>query len=241
MNIKALFFLCLFFFSAQFVSAQVINLEPKEPNMNESVQENSSTSVELDNIPDFSNSIKIFFMNNNISQPQSYPIDLRLKLKLDEPIFIKKAFIGDYFKATVKEDLILKTDAFSQLFLPKGSYVRGTIGFLKKPGILVMTGELNINVDQIVIPTGDIIPVNASLDFQKGYSLGNGNLDSAFTQNPVISQKQIRINVNDIGFKLIKNFFIGNLIVLYSEENNYNFFKDQELQVVLKGSLIIDP
>ncbi len=56
----------------------------------------------------------------------------------------------------------------SSLLLPRGSLIRGRIASVNKPRIISRAAKIGLKLDQIVTPTGEVIPLDAALEFEKG-------------------------------------------------------------------------
>ena len=135
-KILSLFFLIVF--SNCYVAfAQQNNLTLRAPSFSGEDEENIPSRVDIKAIPSFPEIIK----NKSL-----IPIDSRLRLSVDNFIDAKTSMIGDYFKAHVLEDLFISSE-IPQLVVPKGSWVRGRVSFIKKPNIFSKSGKIVLHLN----------------------------------------------------------------------------------------------
>ncbi len=87
------------------------------------------------------------------------PIGTRLALILENTINTKTAAPGDpvYFETIYP--IVLD----NRILIPVGSYVRGQVTQVKRPGKVKGRGELHVRFDEMTLPTGYTLPLNASL------------------------------------------------------------------------------
>lgn len=258
---KEFLFILFFVVLTSTVHAQVDNLVPRSPldlqKLGES-QENIPTQIDFKNIPDFPKRINPKASKLRILiQDESLPLDSRLKVMLDTPLSTKNSKVGDYFKAYVAEDFYLPTRP-PTLLVPRGSWLRGRISFVKKPNILIMAGKLRINVDELVIPLGEVIPLNAIVDIQQGITNESGLLEPILLGEEGVSRANKLINkffesksisnnlVNEalvfktLDFSVIGSLIDGEIIALISSLSEMNTLnKGQELQLVLRREVHI--
>ena len=246
-----LFTLSPFFpFSLSSSSAQEADLTLRSPVKLEELNnsdENIPSPIEVKTLPDFP--IKI---NKNI------PVQLntRLRLIVDSYIDSKKAKTGDYFKAHVLDDFYLPSPLPlplepPQLIVPKGSWVRGRISYLKRPIIFSKTGKMKIHLDHLTTPSGEITPLNAELNVIQGVENEDENgqgflmpLHYDQSKTPLSEQEQSSLGGVDLSGgngnllrSIVQYLLNGSLIALVPLEDNINFIKGQELQVVLKKEI----
>ena len=87
------------------------------------------------------------------------PIGTRLALILENTINTKTAAPGDpvYFQT------IYPIVVENRVLIPVGSYVRGQVTQVKRPGKVKGRGELHVRFDEMTLPNGYTVPLNASL------------------------------------------------------------------------------
>ena len=101
------------------------------------------------------------------------PLETRLKLVLETAVDSSTSKPGDIFEAHVKDDLFLGAN----LVLPRGSLIRGRIWNVAKPKLISRAAHIGLKLDEIVPPVGEVIPLDAALEFRKGVSNKKGQLD----------------------------------------------------------------
>ncbi len=87
------------------------------------------------------------------------PIGTRLALILENTVNTKTAAPGDpvYFETIYP--IVLN----NRILIPVGSYVRGQVTQVKRPGKVKGRGELHVRFDEMTLPNGYTMPLNASL------------------------------------------------------------------------------
>lgn len=212
-------------------------------------EDNIPSQIEVEKISNFPQIIKKTSGQRISATQAAFNLNSRLRISVDSSLYAKTAMIGDYFKAHTIEDFYIPTES-PQLLIPKGSWVRGRISSLKKPNILIMSGKIGIHLDQIATPLGDVTPLSAEIDIQQGLLNNEGILDplinpSNKTQGanqPVyINLPAKTISAKNLGFSLVNKLVSGSLLALFSEGDNISLHKGQELQIVLKNDINLDP
>src|SRR5262249_33087422 len=101
------------------------------------------------------------------------PVETRLKLVLEYPLDARTSQPGDIFEAHVRDDLFVGRS----LLLPRGSLVRGRVIEVPIPRLMSRAAKVGLRLEQIATPSGEVIPLDAALEFQKGFSNQKGELD----------------------------------------------------------------
>lgn len=177
------------------------------------------------------------------------PVSTRMKLVLEYPIDAKVSRPGDIFEAHVKEDLFLGRS----LILARGSLVRGRVVEIVKPRLLSRAAKIGLKLDQIVTPTGEVIPLDAALEFQKGMTNKTGQLDpgtnlgtrvnsavkSVAGVNPDGSTNGalVAANVATLGAPIVATAIGSSAIALFRTGDNVSLQPGQELEVLLTNDL----
>ena len=227
-NLFLLFLIiCLFITSHESQISANDSLSLKVPLQENEPQENLPSQINLSTIPNFP---KPGVSNTTI------PLNTSLKLVVDNFLDTKTAMIGDYFKAHVLEDFYIQTDP-PQLILPKGSWIRGRISFLKRPNFFIKTAKISLYLDQLVTPLGETLVLDTELDVQKGILNENGWLRPQTVKSTDTQVWPISIPVSNIGIPLIKNLLTGKLYALFSQNDTTTLSKGQELQIVLQRNV----
>ena len=220
---------CLIVMSHDSRAANYDSLSLKAPIQENEPQENLPSQIDLSTIPNFPR-----FGVSDIT----IPLNTSLKLVVDNYIDVKAAMIGDCFKAHILEDFYIQTDP-PQLILPKGSWIRGRISFLKRPNFFIKTGKIGLHLDQLITPLGGVLVLDAELDVQKGI-VGEGGL-----LKPVIKQADakvwtdstLNVSISNLIPSLIGTLLTGKLYALFSQADTTALNKGQELQIVLQRNV----
>jgi len=236
---------CLLLILINGLCSVVYGLDLKAPIEIQTDESNNPTQVELKKIPNFPAAIKKSSAHKISANATSIPLDTRLRLGVDSPLDAKLSMLGDYFKAHIIEDFYIPS-APPQLVVPRGSWVRGHISFIKKPNVFSMAGKIGLHLDQLVTPVGEVIPLDAELDIQQGIVNASGILDpmTGFgtkaiepTQNLLDSTTGKAISVVTLGTPVVGTLVAGSLIALFSYGDNITLARGQELQIVLKKDI----
>ncbi len=208
-------------------------------------ENNNPTQVEIKKLPNFPTISRKSSSHRIGASATSIPLDTRLRMSVDSPADAKLSMIGDYFKAHILEDFYIPSTP-PQLVVPKGAWVRGHISFIKKPSVFSMAGKIGLHLDQLVTPTGEVVPLDAELDIQQGIVNNQGILDPMTnygtkalepTQKLLDSNTGKAISVATLGTPVIGTLVAGSLTALFSYGDNITLTKGQELQIVLKKDI----
>jgi len=177
------------------------------------------------------------------------PVETRLRLVLETPVDAKTSTPGNIFEAHVKDDLFVG----STLLLPRGSLVRGRVYEVTKPRLLSRAAKIGLKLEQIVTPTGEVIPLDAALEFQKGLTNQKGqfdpgtnfgtrvegNIKSVTGMNSTGSARSalIAANVATLGAPAIATAIGGSAIAIFRSGDNVSMGVGQELEVLLTNDL----
>jgi hypothetical protein len=184
-------------------------------------------------------------------QSATLPVQTRLKLVVEYAIDAKTSKPGDIFEAHVKDDLYIGR----QLILPRGSLVRGRAVEITKPRLISRAAKIGLRLEQIVTPTGDVIPLDAALEFSKGLTNKQGQLDpgtnlgtrveSSVRTVTGLSDKQsgatkgalLAANVATLGAPAIATALGSSAVALFSHGDNISLQPGQELEILLTNDL----
>lgn len=177
------------------------------------------------------------------------PTSTRMKLIVEYPIDAKVSKPGDIFEGHVKDDLFLGRT----LILPRGSLVRGRVVEIVKPRLLSRAAKIGLKLDQIVTPTGEVIALDAALEFQKGTTNKAGQLDpgtnlgtrvnsavkSVAGVNPDGSTNGalVAANVATLGAPIVATALGSSAIALFRSGDNVSLQPGQELEILLTNEL----
>lgn len=93
------------------------------------------------------------------TQVKRLPRGTRMELKAAEPVTTADAKVGTTFSAVLTNNLKLE----KQMVLPAGTLVRGNVQMVKRAGRLSRSGELYLNFDHVVTPSGRQLPIKAGI------------------------------------------------------------------------------
>jgi hypothetical protein len=183
------------------------------------------------------------------AQSTTIPTQTHLKLVLEYPIDAKSSQAGDIFEAHVKEDLFIG----NSLLLPRGSLIRGRISEVSRPRLVSRAGKIGLKLEQVVTPTGEVIPLDAALEFKKGTTNVKGQLDpgtnfgtrvendfkSVTGLNATGSKRNalIAANVATLGAPAAATVIGSSAIALFRSGDNINLAPGQELEILLTNDL----
>jgi hypothetical protein len=182
-------------------------------------------------------------------QSATVPSETRLRLVVECTVDAKTSAPGDLFEAHVKDDLFLGRN----LILARGSLVRGRISEITKPRLISRAGKIGLKLEQIVSPTGDVIPLDAALEFRKGTTNKSGQLDpgtnfgtrveksvravSGVDEQGAAKGALIAANVATLGAPVIATAIGSSAIALFKAGDNISLQPGQELEVLLTNDL----
>jgi hypothetical protein len=177
------------------------------------------------------------------------PVETRLRLILECPVDAKTSLAGDIFEGHVKEDLFLGT----QLLLPKGSLVRGRVFEVTKPRLLSRAAKIGLKLEQIVTPTGEVIPLDAALEFKKGTTNAKGQLDPGTTLGTRVGNDVRSVtglnskgttrsalmaaNIATLGAPAAATMIGSTAIAIFRSGDNVALMPGQELEILLTNDL----
>ena len=177
------------------------------------------------------------------------PLKTTMKLVLETGVDAKTSQPGDIFEAHVRDDLFVGTS----LLLPRGSLIRGRIVLVNRPRIISRAGRIGLKLDQIVTPTGEVVPLDAALEFQKGIANQKGQLDpgtnfgtrvgsgiravSGADSHGAARGALVAANVATLGVPTIATALGGSAIALFRSGDNVDLGPGQEIEIVLVDNL----
>ena len=222
--------------------------------------QNSGRSIEPKNLPDFANggasgaqvevggSSSGTVLKSDVAST-TLPVTTRLTLVLESPVDAKVSKPGDLFEAHVRDDLFLG----SSLLLPKGSLVRGRVYEVTKPKWISRAAKIGLRLEQIDTPAGEVIPLDAALEFHKGQTNAKGQLDpgtnfgtrvgggvkavTGGTSTGAAKGALIAANVATLGAPAVATVIGGSAIALFKTGDNVALAPGQEIEVLLTNDL----
>lgn len=225
--------------------------------------QNATRSIEPKNLPDFasggSSGAQVDLGSNSSTSEgtalkagaasTTLPVTTRLTLVLESPVDAKVSRPGDLFEAHVRDDLFLG----SSLLLPKGSLVRGRVYEVTKPKWISRAAKIGLKLEQIDTPAGEVIPLDAALEFHKGQTNAKGQLDpgtnfgtrvgggvkavTGGTSKGAAKGALIAANVATLGAPAVATMIGGSAVALFKTGDNVQLAPGQELEVLLTNDL----
>lgn len=232
-----LFFLINSNFKIISANAQVRDFDLKPPPESGYAEQNAPTKIEMDDNTSLQKNLSNLASGTEI--PSSSFTGKRIRLKLDSYIDPKISMVGDYFKASILEDIYLPLSK-PVLLIPKGTWVRGRISFVKKPTLFSMTADLAVKLDELTTPLAESIPINSSLDFEEGFLNEEGLLNPKNVSRRNSSDQELQDNFQNVtissdlnGLEVVGKILEGSITALYYPTGNLTFYKGQELQLIV--------
>lgn len=207
--------------------------------------------------PDQSNSYKVP-ANGNVNggtalqadiASTTLPVETRLRLILETSVDAKVSQPGDIFEGHTKDDLFLGT----ALILPRGSLIRGRICEVTKPRLLSRAARIGLKLEQIDTPVGEIIPLDAALEFKKGMTNTKGQLDpgtslgsrvhkdvrtvSGLSSEGTTRGAIVAANIATLGAPVIATAIGSSAIAVFRSGDNVSLQPGQELEILLTNDL----
>lgn len=119
---------------------------------------------------------------NQASGNETLPAGTALQLKLNNTLSTRSSNPGDTFTATVTEPVTSADHA--TVLIPRGSTVEGRVASVTRGGSISGTSRLQLNFDQLRLPNGSSIPLNAQLSgIHQQQGVGNVITGSPSTTN----------------------------------------------------------
>lgn len=239
------------------LSATAANNDPRAPRKSKpSADGYTLKPMDVKNLPDFADYTKQPDAATPTNTPlqaglqsATLPTQTRMKLVVEYPVSATTSVPGDLFEGHVKEDIFLGRS----LILPRGSLVRGRISEVKKPGLISRAAKMGLKLDQIVTPTGEVIPLDASLEFAKGTTNKRGELDpgtgfgsrvggsirtvAGINEKGGTNGALVAANVATLGAPIIATAIGSSAIALFRTGDNVSLNPGQELEILLTNDL----
>ncbi len=243
------------------------NVQPKISEFTYEVNNKPSKPLNPENVPDFApikrlNPVNPASVNNPTATndsadtplkadaaTSSLPVATRLKLILETSVNARKSNPGDIFEAHVKEDLYLGR----YLILPRGSLVRGRVVEVTKPRLLSRAARIGLKLEQIDTPTGEIIPMDATLEFRKGLTNSQGQFDPGTNFGTVVGSNLktvtggnstggakgalIAANIATLGAPAVATLVGSSAYALFRSGDNVTLNPGQEIEITLTNAL----
>lgn len=177
------------------------------------------------------------------------PVETRMRLILEYPLDAKTSQAGEIFEAHVRDDLFIGTS----LLLPRGSLVRGRIIEVAKPRLISRAARIGLRLEQINTPTGEVIPLDAALEFQKGITNQRGELDPGTSLGTRVESSLRKVtgldatgsarsalmaaNIATLGAPAVATLIGSSAVALFRSGDNISLRPGQEIEVLLTNDL----
>jgi len=211
-----------------------------------------SRPMEPKNVPDFAPTTSSNSSGTALKAElgsTTIPVQTRLRLVLEYPIDAKISQPGDLFEAHIKEDLFVG----SSLLLARGSLIRGRVFEVVKPRLLSRAARIGLKLEQIDTPTGEVIPLDAALEFQKGMTNQRGELDPGTNFGTRVNSDVRSVtglnasggtrtalmaaNIATLGAPAVATMIGGSAIAIFRSGDNVSLQPGQEIEVLLTNDL----
>lgn len=182
-------------------------------------------------------------------QSTTLPTQTRLRLVIEYAVDAKTSQPGDIFEAHVRDDLYVGNN----LLLPRGSLVRGRLTEVSKPRLISRAGKVGLRLEQIVTPTGETVPLDAALEFQKGTTNVRGELDpgtsfasrvgedvrsvTGLNSKGAARGALMAANIATLGAPAVATMIGGSAVALFRSGDNISLTPGQELEILLTNDL----
>ena len=182
-------------------------------------------------------------------QSATLPVETRMRLIVEYPVSATSSVPGDIFEGHVRDDLTYGRT----LILPRGSLVRGRITEVSKPRLLSRAGKIGLKLDQIVTPTGEVIPLDATLEFKKGTTNKSGQLDpgtnlgtrvessvrtvAGMNEKGAARGAIVAANIATLGAPIVATAIGSSAIALFRAGDDISLSPGQDLEILLTNAL----
>jgi type IV secretion system protein VirB10 len=149
--------------------------------------------------------------DDKILPPLIVPAGTTIPLKLTNRITTKTAKDGDGVYATT----VFPITVDNKIVVPVGSYVRGKITEVQKPGRVTGKAELTLSFQTLILPSGITIPIYTSLgsvgegEGSKGENTVQGESSKGKDAGPIGTGAATGAGVGGIGSRSAKGVGIG--------------------------------
>ena len=117
---------------------------------------------------------------------------------------------------------------------------------MKKPRFLSRSGKLEINLDTLITPQADYVPLDAKLTFVEGVVNQEGLLDpqTGFSDKAIEPTEALlssdtgkAVSIVTLGLPVAGSLIGGSVIALFSKGDSATVEKGQELQIVITKNI----
>ena len=182
-------------------------------------------------------------------ESSTLPTETRMKLIVENLLDARTSQPGDIFEGHVKDDLFIGRS----LLLPRGSFVRGRVIEVSKPRLISRAARIGLKLDQIVTPTGEVIPLDAALEFRKGTTNKVGQFDPGTSFGTRVGDDLKTVtglnskggargalmaaNIATLGAPAVATMIGSSAVALFRSGDNINVLPGQEIEILLTNDL----
>lgn len=91
------------------------------------------------------------------------PVGTFMTVNFNTPMDARITNLGEPFTATIAEDFKTTEGGLSRIILPAGTVVRGRVEDVKRPTFFSKGGAIFLTFDHVVLPSGDLLPLDLKL------------------------------------------------------------------------------
>ena len=131
--------------------------------------------------------------------------------------------------------------------------MRGRVYEVTKPKWISRAAKIGLKLEQIDTPAGEVIPLDAALEFHKGQTNAKGQLDpgtnfgtrvggnlkavTGGTSKGTAKGALVAVNVATLGAPAVATVIGGSAIALFKTGDNVSLTPGQEIEVLLTNDL----
>ncbi len=124
--------------------------------------------------------LAVCFVSALAAQSHTVPAGSKINCRLTQTLSTKSNFQNDPFQARISEPLYVGND----IVLPTGSLIDGRIAWLVKPGRVRGVGEMRLDIDQVTMPDGRKLSLNAVLTNAYGVPAAKVSGEEGYVKGP---------------------------------------------------------
>jgi|LakMenEpi03Aug12_release.lakeMendotaPanAssembly.Ray.scaffolds.fasta_scaffold31041_8 hypothetical protein len=169
-----------------------------------------------------------------------------LELIVEKGVEASSSRNGDTFVSRVSKTVY--DESGKSLLIPKGSWVTGRVVNVQSPGRLSKAGKLSLDLESLTTLTGESIPLNATLFFERGRINEEGILDpqtSFRTKALEPTKKLLGSNggqiaaIATLGIPVAATLIGGSAFAAVSKGDNIGLLPTQSFKIQLKDNSAI--
>lgn len=107
---------------------------------------------------------------------KTVPMGTHLKVVFNTTMDSRITTLGEPFSAFIADDFASTSDGLKRIILPAGTLVRGRIEQVRRPSFFSRGGMIDLAFDHVVLPTGELMPLDLKLSTTNEMVNRKGNL-----------------------------------------------------------------